>query len=96
MQGQIEDLGAARSKFRESGTGPGYRLLRQMILSASQEVQTEFGLQPFQNHFASLPLVLVLEISRKIEDEDENEDEEEIKVFAGCGRTAAAQAGRWS
>ena len=34
VQGQIGDHGAARSRFRESGTGSGYWLLRQMILSA--------------------------------------------------------------
>jgi len=34
--------------------GPGYWLLRQMILSPAGHApagQTEFGLQPFQNHF---------------------------------------------
>ena len=40
----------ARSAFRLGGTGFGYRLLRQMILSSGKE-QTKFGLQPFQNHF---------------------------------------------
>jgi len=34
VQGQIGDHGAARSSFRESGMGPGYWLLRQMILSS--------------------------------------------------------------
>ncbi len=34
VQGQIGDLGAARSRFRASETGPGYWLHRQMILSA--------------------------------------------------------------
>ena len=34
VQGQIGNPGAARSEFRESETGSGYRLLRQMILSA--------------------------------------------------------------
>ena len=33
VQGQIGNRGAARSKFRESETGFGYRSLRQMILS---------------------------------------------------------------
>ena len=33
VQGQIGNRGAARSAFRESETGFGYRLLRQMILS---------------------------------------------------------------
>ena len=33
MQGQIGDPGAARSASRLGGTGLGYRLLRQMILS---------------------------------------------------------------
>ena len=33
VQGQIGDPGAARSRFRESETDSGYRLLRQMILS---------------------------------------------------------------
>lgn len=33
VQGQIGDPGAARSRFRESETGSGYRSLRQMILS---------------------------------------------------------------
>ena len=36
--------------FRASGTGSGYWLLRQMVLSVPQGMQTEFGLQPFQNH----------------------------------------------
>jgi hypothetical protein len=49
VQGQIGDLGAARSMFRESETGSGYWPLRQMILSVPQGTQTEFGLQPFQN-----------------------------------------------
>ena len=44
VQGQIGNLGAARPKFRFGGTGFGYWLLRQMILSASQGAQTEFGL----------------------------------------------------
>ena len=34
VQGQIGDHGAARSTCRESGIGPGYWLLRQMVLSA--------------------------------------------------------------
>src|SRR5262245_56234693 len=51
VQGQIGNRGAARSAPRESATGFGYWLLRQMILSVSQEAQTKFGLQPFQNHF---------------------------------------------
>jgi hypothetical protein len=51
VQGQIGNPGAARSEFREIETGSGYWLLRQMILSVSQEAQTKFGLQPFQNHF---------------------------------------------
>ena len=34
VQGQIGDPGAARSSSRESGMGPGYWLLRQMILSS--------------------------------------------------------------
>ena len=34
VQGQIGNPGAARSRFRESETDSGYRLLRQMILSA--------------------------------------------------------------
>ena len=51
MQGQIGDLGAARSKFRESETGSGYWLLRQMILAA-RKGGTKFGLQPFQNPFS--------------------------------------------
>ena len=34
VQGQIGNRGAARSAFRESETGFGYRSLRQMILSA--------------------------------------------------------------
>jgi len=34
VQGQIGNPGAARSVFRESETGFGYRSLRQMILSA--------------------------------------------------------------
>ena len=51
VQGQIGDRGAARSTFRASGTGSGYWLLRQMVLSVPQGMQTEFGLQPFQNHF---------------------------------------------
>jgi len=46
-QGQIGDNGAACSKAERPGLG--YWLLRQMILSASQEAQTKFGLQPFQN-----------------------------------------------
>jgi len=49
VQGQIGDCGAARSTFRASGTGSGYWLLRQMVLSVPQGMQTEFGLQPFQN-----------------------------------------------
>src|SRR5271154_7048471 len=57
VQGQIGNRGAARSASRESGTGFGYRSLRQMILSVAQAAQTKFGLQPFQNHFA---------ISRKV------------------------------
>ena len=39
VQGQIGNRGAARSAFRESGTGFGYRLLRQMILSAARRRQ---------------------------------------------------------
>jgi len=53
VQGQIGNPGAARSRFRESETDSGYRLLRQMILSVSCEAKTEFGLQSFQNLFAS-------------------------------------------
>ena len=48
-QGQIGDPGAARSISRFGGTGLGYWLLRQMILSPAQAGQTKFGLQPFQN-----------------------------------------------
>ena len=33
VQGQIGNPGAARSRFRESGTDSGYRLHRQMVLS---------------------------------------------------------------
>jgi len=51
VQGQIGNPGAARSAFRESETGFGYRSLRQMILSPEKSGQTEFGLQPFQNQF---------------------------------------------
>ena len=36
VQGQIGNPGAARSSFRESETDSGYRLLRQMILSARE------------------------------------------------------------
>ena len=50
VQGQIGNPGAARSRFRESETDSGYRLHRQMVLSPAR-VQTEFGLQPFQNQF---------------------------------------------
>ena len=39
VQGQIGNPGAARSAFRESGTGFGYRSLRQMILSAARRRQ---------------------------------------------------------
>ena len=46
-QGQIGDHGTACSKAERPGLG--YWLLRQMILSVSQETQTKFGLQPFQN-----------------------------------------------
>ena len=49
VQGQIGDRGVARSTFRASGTGSGYWLLRQMVFSVPQGMQTEFGLQPFQN-----------------------------------------------
>jgi hypothetical protein len=57
VQGQIGNPGAARSAFRESETGFGYRSLRQMILSALARVKTEFGLQPFQNRFYFLPQI---------------------------------------
>ena len=50
VQGQRGNPGAARSKSRASGTGFGYWLLRQMILSPVQTGQTKFGVQPFQNH----------------------------------------------
>ena len=36
VQGQIGNPGAARSRFRESETDSGYRLLRQMILSPGE------------------------------------------------------------
>ena len=39
VQGQIGNPGAARSAFRESETGFGYRSLRQMILSAARRRQ---------------------------------------------------------
>ena len=39
VQGQIGNRGAARSAFRESETGFGYRSLRQMILSAARRRQ---------------------------------------------------------
>ena len=39
VQGQIGNPGAARSTFRESETGSGYRLPRQMILSAARRRQ---------------------------------------------------------
>ena len=39
VQGQIGNRGAARSGFRESETGFGYRSLRQMILSATRRRQ---------------------------------------------------------
>ena len=39
VQGQIGNRGAARSVSRESGTGFGYRSLRQMILSAARRRQ---------------------------------------------------------
>ena len=48
VQGQIGNPGAARSMFRESKTGFGYRLRRQMILTV-QTSGTKFGLYPFQN-----------------------------------------------
>ena len=62
VQGQIGDPGAARSIAPHSGTGSGYWLLRQMILSAAlserdrlrsfpeRAAKTKFGLQPFQVH----------------------------------------------
>jgi len=52
VQGQIGDGGAARSNpALFGGASPGYRLLRQMILSPAlpRAGQTELGLQPFQN-----------------------------------------------
>ena len=39
VQGQIGNPGAARSRFRESETGFGYRLQRQMVLSAARRRQ---------------------------------------------------------
>ena len=39
VQGQIGNPGAARSRFRESETDSGYRLHRQMILSAARRRQ---------------------------------------------------------
>ena len=48
VQGQIGNLGAARSEFRASETGFGYRLLRQMTLSSASAEQTKLGLQLFQ------------------------------------------------
>jgi len=60
VQGQIGDRGAARSTFRASGTGSGYWLLRQMVLSVPQGMQTEFGLQPFQNHFPPTSQILTV------------------------------------
>ena len=39
VQGQIGNPGAARSAFRESETGFGYRSLRQMILSVARRRQ---------------------------------------------------------
>ncbi len=53
VQGQIGDPGAARSTSRASAAGPGSWPLRQMILSPGARApgQTEFGLQPFRNHF---------------------------------------------
>jgi len=49
-QGQIGDGEVARLWRKPR---PGYWLLRQMILSPPPrgDGQTEFGLQPFQNHF---------------------------------------------
>lgn len=42
------------------GTGLGYWLLRQMILSPEQSGQTEIGLQPFQDHFLPSFVFLIL------------------------------------
>jgi hypothetical protein len=49
VQGQIGNQSGSLA-FRESETGFGYRLHRQMILAVRKN-GTEFGLQPFQNQF---------------------------------------------
>ena len=43
VQGQIGDPGAARSAFRAGATGPGYWLLRQMVLSPALSGTVEAG-----------------------------------------------------
>jgi len=63
VQGQIGNPGAARSMFRESKTGFGYRLRRQMILTV-QTSGTEFGLYPFQNRLFYLRFTSPLAAAR--------------------------------
>ena len=50
VQGQIGNPGAARSKFRESETGFGYRSPRQMILSAARRRQNSAYSPSKTNH----------------------------------------------
>ena len=54
VQGQIGNPGAARSRFRESETGSGYRLQRQMILSAARRRQNS-AYSPSKTIFLAYP-----------------------------------------
>ena len=57
VQGQIGNRGAARSAFRESETGFGYRSLRQMILSVRKnEDRIRLTALPKPSSFLRVPL----------------------------------------
>ena len=65
VQGQIGNRGAARSAFRESETGFGYRSLRQMILSAARRRQNS-AYSPSKTIFYFLPQISRINADTKL------------------------------
>jgi hypothetical protein len=57
VQGQIGDHGAARSSFRQRGMGPGYWLLRQMILSLESFEEDKIRLTALLKSFSPISLI---------------------------------------
>src|SRR5271154_6290734 len=70
VQGQIGNPGAARSAFRESETGFGYRSLRQMILSVrkgADRIRLTALPKPISYSEGRVPLFVSVEVMGLVE-----------------------------